>query len=192
MGATSLTPFGKEVKRKLLDFDKDQGWLIDQVKRETDMYFDRSYLSKILSGKTSAVRFRTAICEILDIEDPEGDCQNEDELLYCSKCGMAISGKFCSNCGARVQRQVEEFRKAERKEKENYERALTCNANGELIPEANMQLISACWLASSMKYGYENNVHQFSAGESVPEEAYDNLKIIKEHAVKLYLALVQF
>jgi hypothetical protein len=50
----SLSDFGKSVKIRLIELEKDQTWLIEQVKERTGDYFDGSYLHKILSGKLSA------------------------------------------------------------------------------------------------------------------------------------------
>lgn len=43
--------FGKAVKKQLIELEKDQNWLIEQVKERTGDYFDSSYLYRILSGK---------------------------------------------------------------------------------------------------------------------------------------------
>ena len=44
--------FGKAVKIRLIELDKDQNWLIEQVKERTGDYFDSSYLFRLLSGRT--------------------------------------------------------------------------------------------------------------------------------------------
>lgn len=64
-----LTAFGKDVKKKLVDIDKPQVWLIEQVKEKTGLYFDDSYLSKILSGRLATPKIVQAIREILDLTD---------------------------------------------------------------------------------------------------------------------------
>ena len=47
--------FGKAVKIRLIELDKNQTWLIDQVKERTgDSSFDHSWLHRILSGKLAA------------------------------------------------------------------------------------------------------------------------------------------
>lgn len=46
--------FGKAVKIRLIEMDKSQSWLIEQVKEKTGDYFDSSYLHRILSGKLKA------------------------------------------------------------------------------------------------------------------------------------------
>jgi hypothetical protein len=68
VGIAKLTPFGKDVKKRLLDVDHDQIWLIEQVSVKTGLYFDRSYLHKIMTGKLNTPRIVSAICEILGIE----------------------------------------------------------------------------------------------------------------------------
>lgn len=64
-----LTAFGKDVKKKLVDIDKPQVWLIEQVREKTGLYFDDSYLGKILSGRLSTPKIVQAIREILDLTD---------------------------------------------------------------------------------------------------------------------------
>ena len=71
MGVAAITPFGKCIKRRLLDIDRDQNWLIEQVTQKTNLYFDRSYLHKIMTGKLSTPGIKQAICEILEISDSE-------------------------------------------------------------------------------------------------------------------------
>lgn len=48
-----ISGFGKAVKIRLIELDKDQNWLIEQVKEQTGDYFDSSYLHRLLSGKLS-------------------------------------------------------------------------------------------------------------------------------------------
>ena len=51
------TDFGKAVKIRLIELEKTQAWLIEQVKERTgDMSFDTSWLSRIFSGKIPAER----------------------------------------------------------------------------------------------------------------------------------------
>lgn len=68
MGATQFTPFGKEIKRRLIDRDQNQTWLIDQVRQKTGLYFDTSYMNKIMTGKLRTPKIVQAICEILEIQ----------------------------------------------------------------------------------------------------------------------------
>lgn len=48
---SSKIDFGKQVRIRLIEMDKTQEWLIDQVKERTGDFFDSSYLHRILSGK---------------------------------------------------------------------------------------------------------------------------------------------
>jgi hypothetical protein len=66
---STLIPFGKEIKKKLVDLDKSHSWLIDQVCAQTGLYFDRSYLHKIMTGKLDNPKVIQAIREILDIPE---------------------------------------------------------------------------------------------------------------------------
>lgn len=67
MERNTLIPFGKAIKKRLVDLDKNHSWLIEQVCAHTGLYFDRSYLHKIMTGKLDTPRVVQAICEILDI-----------------------------------------------------------------------------------------------------------------------------
>ena len=67
MSRTPCTPFGKEVKKRLIDLDKKQSWLINEIKARTGLYVDAAYLSHILTGKRSAPKITDAICDILNI-----------------------------------------------------------------------------------------------------------------------------
>lgn len=68
---SNLSPFGKEIKKRLLDIDQSQNWLIDKVKEKTGLYFDSSYMNKILTGTAKTPSITRAICEILEIEVTE-------------------------------------------------------------------------------------------------------------------------
>ena len=61
------TAFGKAIKTRLIDMDKKQSWLIEQVKERTGLDFDDAYLWKITRGKLKTPSIVTAIQEILDI-----------------------------------------------------------------------------------------------------------------------------
>lgn len=68
-----LTPFGKQIKKRLIDIDRTQAWLIEQVRGVTGLYFDRSYMYKIQTGQLSTPKIVRAIQDILEL--PE---QNQD------------------------------------------------------------------------------------------------------------------
>lgn len=51
-----LSDFGKEVKIRLVEMNRTQNWLIEQVREQTGDFFDSSYLHRILTGKTAARR----------------------------------------------------------------------------------------------------------------------------------------
>jgi len=60
-----ICPYGKKIKKKLVDIDQSHQWLIDQVHEKTGLYFDRSYLHKIMSGKIATPKIVQAINETL-------------------------------------------------------------------------------------------------------------------------------
>lgn len=63
----ALTDFGKQIKKRLIDLDKNQVWLIGQVREMTGLYFDNSYLYKIQTGQISTPSIVGAIRKILSI-----------------------------------------------------------------------------------------------------------------------------
>lgn len=63
--------FGIEVKLQLLRRGMKQNELIEKVSKDTGLYFDDSYLYKILRGERSPNKIVQSICKILEIEMPE-------------------------------------------------------------------------------------------------------------------------
>jgi len=68
-----LTAFGKEIKKRLVDVDQTQDWLIEQVKQETGLFFDGGYLYKIMAGKRNAPTLTAAIRKILELPELENE-----------------------------------------------------------------------------------------------------------------------
>jgi len=62
-----LCDFGKKLKKRLVDIDKTQTWLISEITKKTGLYMDSSYLHRILTGQNYPTKIISAICEILDI-----------------------------------------------------------------------------------------------------------------------------
>lgn len=74
MNDTRLLPFGKEIKKRLVDIDQSQAWLIARVREATGgMYFDRSYLSKIMTGQLSTPKIVQAIRGVLNLPESNKD-----------------------------------------------------------------------------------------------------------------------
>lgn len=75
-----LTEFGKDIKKRLIDLDHPQLWLIEQVKERTGLYFDDAYLWRILTGQLSPPKIVTAIREILELpENAETETDTSDD-----------------------------------------------------------------------------------------------------------------
>ena len=60
--------FGKEIKKKLVDLDQTQDWLIEQVRADTGLFFVSSYMHKILTGKLQTPKIIESISKILEID----------------------------------------------------------------------------------------------------------------------------
>ena len=71
--SAALTPFGKEIKKRLIDISHTQAWLIEQVASVTGLYFDRSYMCKIQTGQLATPKIVQAIREILDLPEQNPD-----------------------------------------------------------------------------------------------------------------------
>lgn len=70
MGKIKLCEFGKEIKKKLVDIDKTHEWLILTVSEDTALYFDRSYLHKVMVGTLATPKIIASICKILELDSP--------------------------------------------------------------------------------------------------------------------------
>ncbi len=65
-----LSDYGKTVKIKLLERDKNQEWLISEIrKRFPEIYADSSNIRKILLGEIKSGKVVSAINEILQIKE---------------------------------------------------------------------------------------------------------------------------
>lgn len=91
VGVAAITSFGKCIKRRPLDIDKDQNWLIDQVAQKTNLYFDRSYLHKIMTGRLTTPGIKQAIWRRMT--SPQ---QNKKKLCNTKSPLPKGEGKFLS------------------------------------------------------------------------------------------------
>ena len=67
---SKYTDFGLCVKTELLRLGKSQKELIKEVHEKTGKYVDSGYIYKILTGQRNAPEVVNAICEILNIKNP--------------------------------------------------------------------------------------------------------------------------
>lgn len=63
-----MSEYRKIVKKALIDQEKSQNWLVEEVAKKTGLYFDTAYLSRILNGKNKNAKIIEAINDILGIE----------------------------------------------------------------------------------------------------------------------------
>ena len=67
----NVTDYGKRIRMRLVELNKSQKWLVNEVKERTGLYFDSSYLNKIMNGSEKSVNITSAINEILEIEEAQ-------------------------------------------------------------------------------------------------------------------------
>lgn len=63
-----MSSFGKEVRVKLLEIERTNKWLAEEVNKKTGLFCDSAYLSKVLKGDRNPPRIIEAIQEILNME----------------------------------------------------------------------------------------------------------------------------
>ena len=63
-----FTDFGRKVKIAVIERGETQDWLIQQVREKTGLYFDSSYLNKVMMGRNSNPKVISAIKDILSLE----------------------------------------------------------------------------------------------------------------------------
>ena len=59
--------FGKEIKKRLIDIDQNQEWLIAKVREDTGLFFDSGYMHKILTGRLATPSIIESIKRILEM-----------------------------------------------------------------------------------------------------------------------------
>lgn len=67
MQKKELCPFGVEIAHALVDINQPNVWLIEEVRKDTGLYFDRSYLHKIMVGELATPSIVKSIKRILKI-----------------------------------------------------------------------------------------------------------------------------
>lgn len=78
MQKNQLCAFGKNVKHRLIDLDKTNGWLIDEIKRRSDGYMDTSFMAKLMSGKVTSKPKENLINQILQEEEERQRCNQNN------------------------------------------------------------------------------------------------------------------
>lgn len=68
-----VTEYGRKIKLSLMDAGKTQTWLISEVQQETGLYFDGSYLYRIMYGTLRTPKIVAAINRILGIREERSD-----------------------------------------------------------------------------------------------------------------------
>lgn len=68
-----VTEYGRKIKLSLMDAGKTQTWLISEVQQETGLYFDGSYLYRIMYGTLRTPKIIAVINRILGIGEERSD-----------------------------------------------------------------------------------------------------------------------
>lgn len=63
-----VTEYGKAVKKRLIDINQTQEWLMKEVTEKTGRFVDSGYLYKIMAGQRKAPAITAAINEILGLK----------------------------------------------------------------------------------------------------------------------------
>ena len=66
---SKISDFGLCVKTKLLEINRNQKWLAEEITKQTGLYVDSGYMYKILTSQRNAPKVVDAICKILDIKN---------------------------------------------------------------------------------------------------------------------------
>lgn len=74
--------------------------------------------------------------------------------MFCTKCGAAVTGKYCSCCGQRVRSPKEELDLIEKRLKREFTDACTKTKDGGYVDNTPAMgfLALACWDAAVAKY----------------------------------------
>lgn len=67
---SKFSSLGLCIKTELLRMGKSQKWLEETVTEKTGLFIDSGYMYKILTGQRNAPKIVSAICEVLDIKNP--------------------------------------------------------------------------------------------------------------------------
>lgn len=65
MDRLPLCDLGIAAKKKLVEMNKSQSWLIAEIKKKTELYVDNGLLQKIWTGKRAPQKIIQAINNIL-------------------------------------------------------------------------------------------------------------------------------
>lgn len=63
-----ICDFGVEIKKRLVEVNQNQLWLIERVKQDTGLYFDGSYLHKVIAGELATPTIVASIRKILNLD----------------------------------------------------------------------------------------------------------------------------
>lgn len=67
MKKKELTEFGRKIEIGLISFNQTQEWLIEEVRKKSGMYVDRSIMHKIKTGQVKDSALNNYIRDVLEM-----------------------------------------------------------------------------------------------------------------------------
>lgn len=64
-----LNDFGIKVKKRLIDLQRTQNWLINEVRISTGMFMDNGYLQKLMTGRATSAHMCAVILDVLGMQE---------------------------------------------------------------------------------------------------------------------------
>ena len=106
--------------------------------------------------------------------------------MYCKKCGSKIccQDNYCSGCGTRVALTLDDLRKEERRAR----RELKTLPEAKQLP-CGHYLAEFCWSVAEKRHHPSENKFRNDT-PSIPEYAFEEVKVTKDSATSLFYFLV--
>lgn len=105
---------------------------------------------------------------------------------FCRKCGSAVSGKYCSNCGVRCLSPLEELRSAEKKAQREF--LNTCEKSGLLKSQDALTVARACWNMCERRF--HPSVCTYSSDSVyIPSEVFGELNRVRANAYSMFVSM---
>lgn len=99
--------------------------------------------------------------------------------MYCKNCGAVVVGKFCSCCGTKIRRDVDQYILDRRRMQKEF-----ADAPKE-YGSSYMHLATACWYVYECKL-LKGDIVVIGGERFLAPDAYERLAAVKAHATALF------
>lgn len=107
---------------------------------------------------------------------------------FCSKCGAAVQGKYCSCCGTKVVNDLERYRREERRLLKEFRSQASDRFRRRLADRVSAErLADACWYAATVKIG-----DRLDAANHPTPASWVGLNTRTSSAQKLFYGLITY